>query len=276
VTAEPPLGERLGQGREAEIFAWGDGTVLRLMRDPEHGWRLDREAVAVAAAAQAGAPVPGAHERLIVSGRPGLVMERIDGPDLLTLLARQPWRIFATGRMLGEVHARLHEASAPSELPRVGVEARERIEAGADRLPGQLAHLALAVLRELPDGSALCHGDFNPANVLLSSSGPRVIDWVAAGAGDPHADVARARLLLTIGEPQPGAPAVIKRLDRLGRPLLLGGYMRAYLRKRKIDPQRLAQWEVVRAAERLAFEFIPEEERSLRSLLERRLLAGNP
>ena len=28
------------EGREAEVFAAGDGTVLKLLRDPDHAWRV--------------------------------------------------------------------------------------------------------------------------------------------------------------------------------------------------------------------------------------------
>jgi hypothetical protein len=48
--------ERIGEGREAEIYSWRDDKVLRLMRD-ESGERLVREAAAVRAAIIGGAPV---------------------------------------------------------------------------------------------------------------------------------------------------------------------------------------------------------------------------
>ena len=34
---------KLGEGREAEIFAWDEGLVVRLMRDPADVGKLDRE-----------------------------------------------------------------------------------------------------------------------------------------------------------------------------------------------------------------------------------------
>jgi aminoglycoside phosphotransferase (APT) family kinase protein len=272
----PSFGEKLGEGREAEVFACGDGKVLRLMRNPDHGWRLDREAAAITAATAAGAPVPAAYERVVVDGRPGLVMERVEGPDLLTMLSAQPWRVVQVGRMLGEIHARLHSVSAPGGLARLSDQTRERIESGTQLglsppLDEHLVRSATSTLDGLGDGDALCHGDFNPANVLLGRSGPSVIDWVSASAGDRHGDVARTRLLLSIGEPPPGTSPIINALDRVGRPLLLASYMRAYARVLALDRARLERWEVVRAAERLAFEYIPQEERALRALLEKRL-----
>jgi hypothetical protein len=51
-----------------------------------------------------------------VAGRPGLVLERLEGSDLLTSLEQRPWRIVAVGRRLGAVHAALHGVEAPAGL----------------------------------------------------------------------------------------------------------------------------------------------------------------
>ncbi len=51
-------------------------------------------------------------------------------------------------------------------------------------------------LQSYPRGTALCHGDFNPTNVIITPKGDwRVIDWSHVRLGDPCADVARTYLL---------------------------------------------------------------------------------
>ena len=51
-------------------------------------------------------------------------------------------------------------------------------------------------LQSYPRGTALCHGDFNPTNVIITPTGDwRVIDWSHVRLGDPCADVARTYLL---------------------------------------------------------------------------------
>ena len=59
--SEPPL-TKIAEGREAELFLLPDGRVLRLMRRgmPHADERVQLEATALAAAAQAGAPAPRA------------------------------------------------------------------------------------------------------------------------------------------------------------------------------------------------------------------------
>jgi aminoglycoside phosphotransferase (APT) family kinase protein len=51
----------------------------------------------------------------------------------------------------------------------------------------------LASLGELPNGNVICHGDFHPKNVLITTEGPVIIDWADATLGHPLADVDRRR-----------------------------------------------------------------------------------
>jgi aminoglycoside phosphotransferase (APT) family kinase protein len=254
---------RIGEGREAEILEAGDGRVLRLLWSAEREPWLDREEAALRAASAAGAPVPTVYERMTQDGRPGLVMERLDGPDLLTRLGTRPWTVVAAGRMLGHVHARLHEVSAPAELPDLKDNIRELLERRAQRVPADLAAEACERLAELPDGDRICHGDYHPANVLLTTDGPRVIDWAGASRGDPIADVCRTQLIVELGEVPQAAPALVRRLDYVGRSLLLRSYLRAYGRP---DRLLIARWTRVLAIARLA-EGIDAERTSLLNLL---------
>lgn len=51
-------------------------------------------------------------------------------------------------------------------------------------------------LESMPKGNSLCHGDFNPSNVIISEDGkPYIIDWSHATQGNPCADAARTYLL---------------------------------------------------------------------------------
>src|SRR5207302_8957380 len=103
-TPDPSRPERqlLGEGRQAEIFAWDDGRVLRLYRDAAAaGPWLAREQLALRTARAAGLPVPLAYEGIELDGRPGLVMERVDGQDQLTALSAKPWNAFKIASTLG-------------------------------------------------------------------------------------------------------------------------------------------------------------------------------
>jgi aminoglycoside phosphotransferase (APT) family kinase protein len=145
--------KRLAAGRASEIFDLGDGRVLRRFRgigDPA------REALVMEHARGHGYPVP----RVLEVTADALVLERIEGLTMVQELRRRPWSLRRNAALLARLHRRLHELPAPSALPAAS------------------------------EGDRLLHLDLHPENVILSPSGPVVIDWTNARRGDPSLDVA--------------------------------------------------------------------------------------
>jgi aminoglycoside phosphotransferase (APT) family kinase protein len=258
---------RVGEGREADVFAWDPGTVLRLLRRSSDPARVEREAAAMRAAATGGVDVPNVYGTTMVEGRAGLIMDCVDGPDLITLMGKRPWAVPRVARIVGRSQARMHDVVAPDDLPSLRELVRTKIAAAAD-LPAELADFALKKLDALPDGDRLCHGDFHPGNVLLGRGGPAVIDWTDASRGDPAADLARTRLLLRQGAIPEHMPALIRGLHAFGRGAFFRLYLRAYSRARSIDDDLVDRWEVVRLADRV-MEGIDAEQPVLLDQLER-------
>jgi thiamine kinase-like enzyme len=120
-------------------------------------------------ARQHGFPVPAVQE---VSGDgTELVMERIDGATMLTVLGKRPWTVPRQGTVLAELHQRLHEIPAPDWI--------------GDAPCGR--------------GDRLVHLDLHPLNVLVTKTGPVVIDWPNAARGDGNADIALTWVLIAAG-----------------------------------------------------------------------------
>jgi aminoglycoside phosphotransferase (APT) family kinase protein len=248
----------IGAGREAEILAWKDGRVLRLIGDPDDAKKVDYEAAALRAAAQAGVSVPQVYERVVVDGRPGIVMERVQEHDVLRRVERQPWTVRSVGRKLGQLHARIHLVRAPRDLPKVRERVVEMLR--SPLVPDDVRVAAERQLLTLGEGDRLCHGDFHPGNVL----GGCVIDWTAAAVGEPAADVARTCVLLAAAE-TPGERSVWKRMgEGLVRFHLVDAYLRAYRRAPGLDVERVERWLPVLAAARLAEDIEEERDSMLR------------
>jgi aminoglycoside phosphotransferase (APT) family kinase protein len=173
--SEPP-GPLIGAGRAADVYAIGPDRVLRRYRAP-----LDvrPEAEIMRYLSQAGYPVPAVYD----ADGPDLMMERLDGRDMLADLARRPWLARRHARTLADLHNRLHQLAAPAGWP---------------QLFG-------------PAGTVL-HLDLHPGNVMLTSRGPVVIDWTNVLSGPAGADVAMAYLIMASSEvddlPLPVRPAL--------------------------------------------------------------------
>lgn len=258
----------IGEGAEAQILELQDGRVLKLLRARGRVERVAYEVAALDAARSAGLQVPEAFEQVTVNGRPGIVMKRLRGTDLLSVLGRKPWLVFRTGRLTGELHARINAARGPASLPRVKDVAQEILASLARREPAVQLEWIQRVLERLPDGEALCHGDFHPGQLMLSDGECVAFDWAGAKRGDPLFDYARTRVLLTIGEPPPGTSLLLRFVAKVGRRLLISSYARSYERNaaEPVDRARVRQWTVVNLAVRL-FENIPgERPRLLRRL----------
>jgi len=243
--------ELLGQGREAEVFLRPDGAVLKLLRPgfPETG--LHRELAAMRALAGHDGLVPRPVGIVTTRDRPGLVMERIPGADLLSTLARSPWRLHSAGPLMAAVHARVHAVSAPAALPDLRAELDGRIRAAAG-LPDRLRSFALSTLDGLPDGDRLCHGDLHLGNILDRGNSPVVIDWGNAARGDPVGDVARTLVLHRHASPPPGSPLVMRVLAPPLRNDIVHRYLRAYRRLGRVSVPTLRRWEIVHTAARLS------------------------
>lgn len=261
--------KKIAEGREAEMFEWDGGRILRLYRGGFRQDALEFQLSALKAAASAGVRVPAVYQKVQVNGRLGIVMERLDGTDLLTVIGRQPWRVWWVGRMTGRTHATLNMAHAPPELRSTHERLGKQIGT-SDRVPDALRGPALARLNELPEGDRLLHGDFHPGNVMIHGSEPVVLDWSNASRGDPHADITRTLLMIKLGDPPPGTPLILRVLAKVGRRLLLGSYGRAYRAIEVPDEHKLNQWELPVAVARLA-EGIDQERPALLRFIKARL-----
>lgn len=90
----------LVSGRDADIYAYGDGLVLRRYRD---GRSAEGEAATMRAVALRGYPMPAVHA---VAG-PDIVMEHVKGPTLAEAMLGGVSPASA-GSMLADLHDRLH------------------------------------------------------------------------------------------------------------------------------------------------------------------------
>jgi hypothetical protein len=269
--ASPPSLRLIGQGREAEVFECGDGRVLKLLRAPGPGSGLAFEIAALEAARSAGVSVPRDYEQVVIEGRTGVMMERLEGSDLLTIIGQKPWLVFRSGRLTGEIHARINAARAPASLPAV----RDVAKRGLARLASSeptLAEWIGRILTHLPDGDALCHGDFHPGQLMSSGDRYAAFDWSGAKRGDPLFDYARTRVLLSIGEPPPGTQLTLKLLAKIGRRVLLSSYARSYERHSAewVDEARVRRWEIVNLAMRVLDQVPGERPRLLQRLQKER------
>jgi len=259
----------IGQGREAEVFDLHNGRVLKLLRAHGPTERVASEMAALEAARAAGVRVPQVYEQVVVEGRLGIVIERVKGLDLLSAIGRKPWLVCRIGGLTGKVHAQINATQAPASLPCLKSAIQAGLSSMARREPSMRLEWIERILARLPDGDALCHGDFHPGQLAFADGEAAVLDWAGATRGDALFDYACTRVVLGVGELPPGTPRHLKFLAAVGRRLLVACYTRAYERSTNtpLDRARLRDWEIVNLAVRLSRN-IPSERAYLHNRLQ--------
>lgn len=154
-----PIGELIGSGRDADIYAIDDDWVLRRNRD---GRSQCAEAVVMAHLHAHGYPVPLVHPARGDSSA-DLIMQRVVGPTLLDAALAGEIGVAEVGAVLADLLNRLHAVP-----PRDASDAR----------------------------TAILHLDLHPLNVIRTAEGPVVIDWVNTCEGPPARDWAMSALIL--------------------------------------------------------------------------------
>lgn len=101
----------------------------------------------------------------------------------------------------------------------------------------------------LKKGTAVCHGDFNPSNVILSEDGTlSVCDWAHATQGAPAADVAMTYLLFSLTSKEQAEAYLdtyceradmAKQIVRQWLPVIAASEL---ARKRKVNEEFLMSW----------------------------------
>jgi aminoglycoside phosphotransferase (APT) family kinase protein len=259
------VGARIGRGRTAEVFAWGQDQVVKLFYADFPIAAIEREIQAAGTVAQTDMPAPGFGGTVQVDNRTGLVFERVRGPSMLSLLAHQPWQVLRLARELAHLHARMHALQATG-LQSLRSYAQQRIDRAAGPSDA-VRSAAVERLNALPDGARLCHGDFHPDNVVITPGGPVVLDWMNATAGAPAGDVARTLLLLEHATPPSDAGLALRIFTSTLRRVFAAAYWRAYARTTGLKRGDVDAWQLPLIVARFA-ENLPSEEREhLRRLL---------
>jgi hypothetical protein len=119
------IGPKLGEGREAEAYLWGADAVLKLYR-PGFG---EHHAESVALQALQGQSVaPGLIDLIEHDGRIGVVLQRVDDTDMLTLLQQKPFLVRSLARTLAVTHTTVGGLQAPPGLADLHRVLAERID----------------------------------------------------------------------------------------------------------------------------------------------------
>ncbi len=179
--------------------------------------------------------IPKVHEvKMLDDGRLAIVMDYVEGKSLATLMAENPAKRLEYVTRLIDIQLSMHSLTSP-ELNKQRAKFDRKIDlSGLDATTRYELHVRLG---GMPKHNKLCHGDFNPSNVIITNDDRAcVIDWSHATVGNASADTARTYLLFKLA----------------GDDKTAEDYMTLFCKKSDTARQYVDQWLPIVAASQMA------------------------
>ena len=214
------------------IYRDGDKVVKVFDEDFSKADVLN-EALNQARVEETGLHIPKIIEVTKIDGKWAIVSEYISGKTLAQLMEENPQKTDEYIELLVDLQLEMHSKKAPL-LNKLKDKMNRKISESA--LDATTRYELHARLEGMPKHNKVCHGDFNPSNIIISENNtPYIIDWSHATQGNASADAARTYLLFCLS----------------GNEDLANQYLDLFCKKSDTAKQYVQQWLPIVAASQL-------------------------
>ena len=192
------------------------------------------EALNQARVEETGLNIPKVHEVTLMDGKWTIVTDYIKGKTLSQLMLENPEKKDEYLEFFVNLQIEVQSKRCPLLTKLRDKMSRKISQTDFD---ATTRYELYTRLDDMPKHSKLCHGDFNPSNIIISDGGaPYILDWSHATQGNGSADAARTYLLFWLNGEIDGAEE----------------YLELYCKKSGLPKSAVQAWIPLRAAERLA------------------------
>ncbi len=161
------------------------------------------EALNQARIEETGLNIPKILEVTMVDGKWAIVSEYIKGKTLAQLMEENTEKSQEYLELLVDLQLSVHDKKSPL-LNKLKDKMNRKIS--ATELDATTRYELHTRLEGMPKHNKVCHGDFNPSNVIIAEDGtPYILDWSHATQGNASADAARTYLLFCLNGDIEGA-----------------------------------------------------------------------
>ncbi len=174
------------------IYRDGD-TAVKVFDKDFAKYDVLNEALNQARVEDIGINVPKVLEVKTIDGKWAIVSEFIQGKTLAQLMQENPDKKDDYLEMFVDLQMKVINSRCPM-LNKLKDKMNRKInEADLDATTRYELHTRL---ESMPKHNKVCHGDFNPSNIIVKDDGtPYILDWSHATQGNASADAARTYLL---------------------------------------------------------------------------------
>ena len=161
------------------------------------------EALNQARIEETGLNIPKILEVTMVEGKWAIVTEFIEGKTLAQLIKENSEKKDEYLELLIDLQLSVHEKQCPL-LNKLKDKMNRKIS--ASQLDATTRYDLHTRLEGMPKHNKVCHGDFNPSNIIITEDGTAyILDWSHATQGNASADAARTYLLFCLNGDTDGA-----------------------------------------------------------------------
>ena len=140
--------------------------------------------------------IPKILEVTKIDNKWAIITEYIEGKTMAQLMAEEPQKLEAYMNQFVDIQMDIHARRVPLLTSLQDKMQRKISESKLDATARYELHTRLA---SMPKHNKVCHGDFDPSNVVLNDGVPYILDWAHATQGNASADAARSFLLFSLG-----------------------------------------------------------------------------
>lgn len=177
------------------IYREGD-TVLKVFDTNYSKADVLNEALNQARVEETGLNIPRLIDVLVENGKWAIHSEYVEGVTLERMMNENPKKTDEYLELFVNLQLEVHEKRAPLLAKLKDKMDRKICETDLDATIRYELHTAL---ESMPKHKKLCHGDFNPTNIVITANGtPYILDWAHATQGNASADVAQTYLLFKL------------------------------------------------------------------------------
>ncbi|AEB07175.1 aminoglycoside phosphotransferase [Coriobacterium glomerans PW2] len=232
------------------VYDLGD-RIVKVFNETKPVSDVFNEALTLARINEAGIPSPRALEVAQIESDDfgwALVTSKVPGVTLESKIDAEPQRFGEFLEAFIDLQIDIHAHTAP--LLNRQRDKYTRMIDSLDQIDATTRYNLLERLDGMKKEFKVCHGDFNPSNVIVSDDETlSVCDWAHATQGSPAADVAMTYLLFSLNSKEQADMYLDLYSERRGAPMQ--GAVRQWLpiiaaselaRKRSIDERFLMGW----------------------------------
>ncbi|HEY8349631.1 MAG TPA: phosphotransferase [Clostridia bacterium] len=137
--------------------------------------------------------VPEIVEVTKIDGKWAIITRFIEGKTLEALMNEEPEKYDKYLELFVDLHLEVHRQQSPL-LNKLKDKMHRQIS--MTDLDATTRYDLHTRLESMPNHKKVCHGDFNPSNIIITKEGtPYILDWSHATQGNASADAARTYLL---------------------------------------------------------------------------------